>query len=108
MKARYHEKEKMSQRIESYFPGGSDCKDSACNVGDLDSIPVLGRSPKEGIATHSSILAWRIPTNRETWWATIYEVAKSWTRLSDQAQNSKREYSSWEYCPILSYCKTEE
>ena len=30
------------------FPGGSDCKESACNVGDLDLIPVLGRSPGGG------------------------------------------------------------
>ena len=32
----------------SGFPGGSDSKDSACNVGDLGSIPGLGRSPGEG------------------------------------------------------------
>ena len=30
------------------FPGGSDGKESACNVGDLGSIPRLGRSPGEG------------------------------------------------------------
>ena len=30
------------------FPGGSDCKVYACNVGDLGSIPGLGRSPGEG------------------------------------------------------------
>ena len=30
------------------FPGGSDSKESACNVGDLGSIPALGRSPEEG------------------------------------------------------------
>ena len=30
------------------FPGGSEVKVSACNVGDLGSIPVLGRSPGEG------------------------------------------------------------
>ena len=30
------------------FPGGSDGKESACNVGDLGSIPGLGRSPGEG------------------------------------------------------------
>ena len=29
------------------FPGGSDGKESACNVGDLGSIPELGRSPGE-------------------------------------------------------------
>jgi len=31
------------------FPGGSDSKESACNTGDLGSIPELGRSPVEGI-----------------------------------------------------------
>ena len=30
------------------FPGGSDSKESACNVGDLGSIPGLGRSPEGG------------------------------------------------------------
>ena len=30
------------------FPGGSDGKESACNAGDLDSIPGLGRSPGGG------------------------------------------------------------
>ena len=31
-----------------YFPGGSDCKESTCNAGDLGSIPGLGRSPGAG------------------------------------------------------------
>ena len=30
------------------FPGGSEGKASACNMGDLDLIPMLGRSPGEG------------------------------------------------------------
>ena len=34
---------------------------------------------EKGMKTHSSILAWRIPLDRETWWATAHEVAKSWT-----------------------------
>ena len=34
--------------IDLGFPGGSDSKESACNVGDLGSIPGLGRSPGEG------------------------------------------------------------
>ena len=42
--------------------GGSDCKEYAHNAGDLGSIPGLGRSSGEReMATHSSILAWRIP-----------------------------------------------
>ena len=32
-------------------------------------------SPKKGTATHSSILAWRIPTDRGAWWATVHGVA---------------------------------
>ena len=47
------------------FPGGSDGKESTCNVGDLGSIPGLGRSLEEGMAIHSSILAWRIPWMEE-------------------------------------------
>ena len=43
------------------FPCGSAGKESACNAGDLGSIPGLERSPGEGKATHSSILAWRTP-----------------------------------------------
>ena len=43
------------------LPGGSEVKVSASNAGDLGWIPGLGRSPGEGMATHSSILAWRIP-----------------------------------------------
>ena len=38
---------------------------------------------EEGKATHSSILAWRIPMDRGAWRATVHSVAKSWTQLSD-------------------------
>ena len=47
------------------FPGGSEGKVSAYNVGDLGSIPVSGRSPGEGNGNPSSILAWRIPWTEE-------------------------------------------
>ena len=49
------------------FPGGSDREESAHSAGDLGSIPGSGRSlgqyiPLEkGMATHSSVLAWKIP-----------------------------------------------
>ena len=33
---------------------------------------------EEGKATHSSFLAWRIPTDRTAWWATVHGVAKNW------------------------------
>ena len=38
---------------------------------------------EEGMAIHSSILAWRIPTNKEAWQAIVHGVAKSQTQLSN-------------------------
>ena len=38
---------------------------------------------EEGMATHSSILAWRIPMDRGAWWAPVQGVVKSQTQLSD-------------------------
>ena len=38
---------------------------------------------EKGMATHSSILPWRIPMGRGAWWATVHGVAKSRTGLSD-------------------------
>ena len=43
------------------FPCGSAGNESVCNARDLGSIPRLDRSLKKGKATHSSVLAWRIP-----------------------------------------------
>ena len=48
------------------FPGGSDGKESPCNVGELGSILGLGRSLEKGMATYFSILAWRIPWTEES------------------------------------------
>ena len=38
---------------------------------------------EKGMATHFSVLAWRIPMDRGAWQATVRRVTKSWTRLSD-------------------------
>ena len=38
---------------------------------------------EEVMATHSSILTWRIPIDRRAWWATVHDVAESWTQLSN-------------------------
>ena len=42
------------------FPGGSDCKESACNAGDMSLIPDWEDPMWKEIETHSSIVAWRI------------------------------------------------
>ena len=54
-------------------------KESACNAGDL--VRSLGwEEPLEkGMATHSSILAWKIPMDRGAWWAIVDGVTKSQT-----------------------------
>ena len=48
-------------------------------------VPSLGREDplKKEMATHSSILAWKIPMDRGAWRATVHGVAKSRTQLSD-------------------------
>ena len=43
---------------------------------------------EKGMATHSSILAWRIPMDRGVWWATVYGITKSQTQLSYEAQHN--------------------
>ena len=45
----------------------------------------LGREDplEEGMATHSSILAWRIPWTEGAWWATVPRVSKSQIQLSN-------------------------
>ena len=60
--------------------------DKAMQVRSLGGEDPLG----EGMATHSSILAWRSPTDRGAWRATVHRVAKSWTQpkqLSTQYSN---------------------
>ena len=47
------------------FPSDSEGKESACNEEDPGSIPGSGRSPEEEMATHSGILACRIPWTEE-------------------------------------------
>ena len=48
-------------------------------VGSLDWEEPL----EEGMATHSSIPAWRIPKDRGAWWAAVHGVAKTWRGLGD-------------------------
>ena len=47
------------------FPGGSEGKESTCNVGDPGYIPGSGRFPGEGNGNPLYFLAWRIPWTEE-------------------------------------------
>ena len=65
------------------FPGGSDGKESACNTKDPGLIPGLGRSPREGNGNPLQYSCLENSIDRGAWWATVYGVAHSQTRLSD-------------------------
>ena len=60
------------------FPGGSAGKESACNAGDLGSVPGLGRSPGEG---NGYPLQYSGLENSMSY--IVHGVAESWTQLSD-------------------------
>ena len=63
----------------------------------VKNLPAMGKTwvrslgwenpMEEGMATHSSILTWRIPIDRGAWQATVHGVKKSWTWLSNSAQH---------------------
>ena len=65
------------------FPGGSDGKAFACNVGDSGSIPGSGRSSGEGNGNPFQYPCLESPMDGGAWYATVHGVTKSWTWLSD-------------------------
>ena len=56
---------------------------AAHNVGDLGSVPGLGRSPGGGRGNLLQYSFLENPVDRGAWWATVHGVTKSQTRLSD-------------------------
>ena len=61
------------------FPGGSDGEKSACNSGDLGSIPGSGRSPGEGNGNPLQYTRLENPMDGGARWATAHGVTKSQT-----------------------------
>ena len=58
------------------FPGGSDSKESTCNVGGLDSVSGLGRSPGRGHSNPLQNSCLENPMDRGAWWATVHGSLK--------------------------------
>ena len=79
-------------------PGGSEVKVSACNAGDLGSIPGSGRSPGEGNGNPLQYSCLENPMDGEAWWATVQGVAKNWTRLSNVTNLTTILYLPLQYC----------
>ena len=65
------------------FPGSSDGKASAYNVGGLGSISGSGRSPGEGNGSPLQFSCLENPMDGGAWWATVHGVTKSRTWLSN-------------------------
>ena len=70
------------------FPDGSASKDSACNAGDIGSVPGSRRSSGEGNDNPFQYSCLGNPTDRGAWWATVHRVAKSWEWVSDRTTHS--------------------
>ena len=63
------------------FPGGSSVKNSSANAGDAGSIPELRRYLREGNGNPPQYSCLENPRDRGAWWAAVYGVAQSRTRL---------------------------
>ena len=59
------------------LPYSSDGKESACNAGELGSIPGLGRSSGEENSSLLQCSCLENPMDRGTWWATVCGVTES-------------------------------
>ena len=78
-----HNRSEKKMLVGFGFPCGSDGKESACNVGDLGSIPGLRRFPGEGNGYPLQYPGLENSIDRGAWWATVHRVGKSRTQLSD-------------------------
>ena len=70
------------ENFKIFSTGSSDGKESACNTGDLDLIPELGRSPGEGNSYPLWYSRLENPMNRRAWWAVVHGVTKSLSGVS--------------------------
>ena len=67
------------------------------NAGDMDLIPVSGRSPGEGNGNLLQYSCLENSMGRGAWWATVHGITKSWTRLSSwTTTNSVNAYMLYE------------
>ena len=63
------------------LPRWLNSKESVCNSGDTGLIPELGRFPEEGNGNACQYSCLDNPRDRGAWWAAVYGVTQSWTRL---------------------------
>ena len=83
------------------FPGGSVVENLPANAGDTGLIPEWGISPGERSGNPLQYSCLGNPMDRGAWRATVYEVTKSRTRLSDQAQSQQLYLFEGQIAPSL-------
>ena len=65
------------------------------------TFPFHFHALEKEIATHSSVLAWRIPGTWGAWWAAIYGVTQSWTRLKRLSSSSRNRLKNRPVCACM-------
>ena len=75
------------------FAGGSLVKNLPAKAGDVGLIPWSRRSPGEGNGNSLQYSCLENPMDKGAWQATVREVAKSWTQLSDKMLKESWEHS---------------
>ena len=88
----YPQESDMTEQLNTHaliflgFPGGTSSKESVCQYSRFKRFgfdPWVGKIPlRKKMATHSSILAWKIPWTRGVWRATVHGATRSWTQLN--------------------------
>ena len=71
--------------MQGFFQVALVAKNPTVNAGDLrdsGSIPGLGRSPGKGSGNQFQYSCLENTMDRETWWAMVHKVTKSWTQLN--------------------------
>ena len=81
--ARHSPPDSEESDLSQGFSGGSEGKESTCNSKDLSSISGSGRSPREGDGYPLQYSCLENPMDGVAWWATVHDVTKSQTWLSD-------------------------
>ena len=88
----------VGERGEAGFPGGSAVKNPPAMQEPQETwVQSLGREAplEEGMATHSRILAWRIPWTEEPGELIVHRVAQSWTQLKRLGMHTSSVGSGW-------------
>ena len=82
----------QSQSIPWAFPNGPVVKNLPANVGDMGSIPGLGRSPGEGNGNPLQYSCLGNPMDRGAWWATVRGGVTKESNTTDYLNNNNKAF----------------